>query len=320
MSSVLRQTIPNKTAQADTSKNSLLYRIRYYKYIYLLLIPGLAYLFIFKYGPMYGIQLAFKDFMINKGISGSPWVGLDKFIFLLKEAAFWQAFSNTLIIALMKILIAFPFPILLALLINEFRADRTKKYLQIIYTFPHFLSWVVISGIFFNFFSNTGALNNLLAVIGLPRQNILTNAETFRLFLVFSVIWKEAGWGTIIYMAAISGIDPCLYESATIDGANRLQQNLHITWPGIRNIVVVMLILRLGHVMEAGFMQVFNLYNPAVYNVADIIDTYVYRITFQAIPDFGRSTAVGLFKGVINAVLLIGANNVAKKMGHKGIV
>ena len=312
--------IATERRYAKKSSRSLFFEINKHKFIYLLLLPGLVYLVIFKYGPMYGLQLAFKDFLIMEGITGSPWVGLEKFIFLMKETAFWRAFKNTLIIAFLKILISFPFAIFLALVINEFRGRSTKKFFQIAYTFPHFLSWVVISGIFFNFFSNTGALNNFLAVAGFEKMNLLTNASTFRMFLVFSTIWKEAGWSTIIYMAAISGIDPCLYESATMDGASRLKQNLYITWPGIRSIVVVMLILRVGHIMEAGFMQILNLYNPAVYNVADIIDTYIYRITFQAIPDFGRSTAVGLFKGVINTILLVSANGIAKRLGHKGVV
>ncbi len=290
------------------------------KYIYLLLVPILAYYLVFKYIPIYGLQLAFKEFSLMKGIAGSDWVGLAHFRSLFVESDFWQAFFNTIIISFMKLVIGFPIPVFIAILLNEIFFERFKRVLQVIYTFPHFLSWVILSSLIFNMLSSHGAVNNILALFGAEKINFLTNIRTFRYLLVFSEMWKEFGWGTIVYMATITCIDPSLYEASKIDGANRLQRNIHIVWPGIKSVVVTMLILNVGHLMSAGFMQIFNLYNPAVYSVADILDTYVYRISFLRMPNFGFSTAVGLFTGITNCILLLSANFVAKKLGEKGIV
>lgn len=301
-------------------KPGLWRRIWRYKYIYLLLLPGLVYFAIFKYIPIYGIQLAFKSYDFAAGISGSPWVGLENFKYLFVEPEFWNAFKNTLIISFMKLIVGFPAPIILAVLINELRLRRYKKVLQTIYTFPHFLSWVVMSGIMFTFLASSGAVNNLLAAMGLEKINFFTDKNTFRWLLVFSDIWKEAGWSTIIYIATITSIDPSLYEAAYIDGANRLGKIRYIVWPGLKSVIIVMLILKVGNIMEAGFMQTLNLYNSAVYSVADILDTYVYRLSFQTYTDFGVSTAVGLFKGVTNCILLVTANAVANRFDQQGIV
>jgi len=279
--------------------NNLLSSIFEHKYIYLMLVPGLAFLLVFKYFPMYGIQLAFKRYMINEGITGSPWIGLENFLYIWSEPAFWRAFKNTIVISLMKLGLGFPIGIILALLINELKMKKYRRFLQTIYTFPHFLSWVIVSGIIFNFLGNTGALNSLLENLGLGQINFLMNKGIFRYLLVYSEVWKEAGWSTILYLAAIAGIDPTLYEAATVDGANRWHKIKYITWPGIQNIVVIMFIMTVGSIMVAGFNQVFNLYNEVVYDVGDIISTYVYRISFQQAPDYGVSTAVGLFNGVV---------------------
>jgi len=300
--------------------NNLLSSIFEHKYIYLMLVPGLAFLLVFKYFPMYGIQLAFKRYMLNEGITGSPWIGLENFLYIWSEPAFWRAFKNTIVISLMKLGLGFPIGIILALLINELKMKKYRRFLQTIYTFPHFLSWVIVSGIIFNFLGNTGALNSLLENLGLGQINFLMNKGIFRYLLVYSEVWKEAGWSTILYLAAIAGIDPTLYEAATVDGANRWHKIKYITWPGIQNIVVIMFIMTVGSIMVAGFNQVFNLYNEVVYDVGDIISTYVYRISFQQAPDYGVSTAVGLFNGVVNFILLIIANTVAKKFGKSGII
>ncbi|PXV62898.1 ABC transporter permease [Halanaerobium congolense] len=300
--------------------NNLLSSIFEHKYIYLMLVPGLAFLLVFKYFPMYGIQLAFKRYMINEGITGSPWIGLENFLYIWSEPAFWRAFKNTIVISLMKLGLGFPIGIILALLINELKMKKYRRFLQTIYTFPHFLSWVIVSGIIFNFLGNTGALNSLLENLGLGQINFLMNKGIFRYLLVYSEVWKEAGWSTILYLAAIAGIDPTLYEAATVDGANRWHKIKYITWPGIQNIVVIMFIMTVGSIMVAGFNQVFNLYNEVVYDVGDIISTYVYRISFQQAPDYGVSTAVGLFNGVVNFMLLMIANTVAKKFGKSGII
>ncbi|PTW00860.1 MULTISPECIES: sugar ABC transporter permease [Halanaerobium] len=300
--------------------NNLLSSIFEHKYIYLMLVPGLAFLLVFKYFPMYGIQLAFKRYMLNEGITGSPWIGLENFLYIWSEPAFWRAFKNTIVISLMKLGLGFPIGIILALLINELKMKKYRRFLQTIYTFPHFLSWVIVSGIIFNFLGNTGALNSLLENLGLGQINFLMNKGIFRYLLVYSEVWKEAGWSTILYLAAIAGIDPTLYEAATVDGANRWHKIKYITWPGIQNIVVIMFIMTVGSIMVAGFNQVFNLYNEVVYDVGDIISTYVYRISFQQAPDYGVSTAVGLFNGVVNFMLLMIANTVAKKFGKSGII
>lgn len=300
-------------------KNPILKRMWEFKSFYIMLIPSIVFILVFKYIPIYGIQLAFRKFSLRGGIMGSPWVGLDNFAYLMLEEGFWLAFRNTLIIAVMKLVIYFPFPVILSLLINEVRGSKFKRTLQTIYTFPHFLSWVVISGIAFTLFNSGGAINGLLTNLGFENVNIMTQKSTFRLYLVFTTMWKEAGWSTIIYLAAIAGIDPTLYEAAKIDGANRFQSMVHITWPGIRNIVLIMFVMRIGHSMDAGFMQILNLYNPAVYEVSDIIDTYVYRMTFKQGLEFGQGTAVSLFKGVINLVLLLSANYVAKKTNGQSL-
>ncbi|ABP68106.1 binding-protein-dependent transport systems inner membrane component [Caldicellulosiruptor saccharolyticus DSM 8903] len=300
-------------------KKSLIREIAYYKYIYLLLLPGLIFYIIFSYIPMYGVTLAFKEYDYAKGILHSPWVGLRNFEFILMEPEFWQAFRNTIIISFGKLITGFPAPIILAILINELREGRYKKSLQTIYTFPHFLSWVIVAGIIKNLFSSDGAINNALVALGFQKYSFLADARLFRPLLYISEIWKESGWSSIIYLAAISGIDPELYEAAYIDGANRWQRIRYITWPGIKPTAVLLFVLAVGNCMNAGFDQIFNLYNPLVYETGDIIDTYVYRITFLTNPDFGISTAVGLFKSVINFVLLISADRFLKAIGERGI-
>ena len=305
---------------ARQKTKSLRQRIVSYRYIYLLLLPGLAYFIIFAYVPMYGIQLAFKEYSVAKGIFGSPWVGLDKFKLLLEYPEFARAFRNTIVIALLKILFGFPIPIFLALLLNELRRKRLRSILQTVYTFPHFLSWVVVAGIAFNLLRDDGAINNLIATLGGGRLPFLQEPHIFRGLIIFSDIWKEAGWGSIMYLAAIAGIDPGLYESAMMDGATRWQRILHITWPGIAGMAAILLILAIGNVMNAGFDQIFNLYNPPVFSTADIIDTYIYRQSFFYASDFGYTTAVGLFKGVINCVLLLGANSLVRRFGPGSII
>lgn len=290
-----------------------------YKSIYGMIIPALVFYIIFHYFPMYGIVIAFKKYMVNQGILGSPWVGFKNFERIFSLTQFWDAFRNTIVIAGMKTLFNFPFPIILALLINELRFSSYKRVMQTVYTFPHFLSWIIVSGIMFNIFSNEGVINNLIVLCGGERRSLLVDKSFFRWFLVITEAWKEAGWGTIIYLAAIEGISPTYYEAATIDGANRWHKIVYITWPGIRSMVVVMLILRIGNMMDAGFMQILNLYNPAVYEVSDIIDTYIYRITFQSAPDYGVSTAVGIFKGITNMILLVTADRVIVSLGERGI-
>lgn len=304
---------------SSVSLAKILRTARAKKHIYLMLLPGLMFFIVFKYIPIYGLQLAFKQYSVNLGISKSKFVGFSNFRLLFVDPDFWVAVRNTLIIAFMQIVVFFPFAIILALLLNEVRQRRTKRVLQTIFTFPHFLSWVIVSGMVLNLMGSTGALNNLLNVLGAKRVGFLTDKGVFRQLLVGVLIWKEAGWSCILYLAAITAIDPSLYESAIVDGANRWHRVRYITWPGISMIVVVTLILRVGYIMDAGFEQVFNIYNPTVYPVADIIDTYIYRISFQRTANFGVSTAVGLFKGATNCILLIFTDFVSRRISGTGI-
>ena len=290
------------------------------RYFYLLILPGLAYFLLFRYVPMYGIQLAFKSFNTNLGIMRSPWVGIENFQYLFVNNEFWYSVRNTLIISYLQIMFCFPFPILLALLLNELRILKYKRFVQTVFTFPHFLSWVLVSGIVLNILSMNGAINNLITMLGGARYQFMTDKGLFRAILIFFNLWKSSGWNCILYLAAITAIDPALYEAATIDGANRWHRMRYVTWPGISTIVVVTLILRIGYTMDAGFDQVINMYNSAVFEVSDIIDTYIYRITFQRPTNFGVSTAVGLFKGVTNCALLLSANFLTKRTGGTGLV
>lgn len=308
-------------------KASLSQTIWYYRYFYLMLIPVLVWYIIFCYLPIYGVTLAFKSFHFNKGILGSPWIGLQNFRDLFVDAGFWTAFRNTLAISLGKLAFCFPMPILLAVLINEMSKRRLKKLYQTIFTFPHFVSWVVLSGIIINMFGQSGVYNQILSLFGAEANSPLLQTDTFRPVLYITHIWKEAGWESIIYLAALAGISPELYEAASIDGANRLQKMLHISWPGIRGTVTVLLILAVGQLMSGGgamtgssFDQIFNLYSSPVYEVADTIDTFVYRISFTIGANFGYVTAAGLVKSVINLVLLYTANSVTKKIGESGLM
>ena len=306
-------------AGRHNASGRLLSEIKKHKFTYLLLLPGILFYVIFSYIPMYGVTLAFKNFMFNKGILGSPWAGFDNFRYVFVESDFWAAVKNTVVISFGKIIVGFPAPIILALLINEVWDGKLKKVLQTIFTFPNFLSWIIVSGFVVNMAADTGIINNLLDAMGFAKYSFLGDPGLFRPLLYFSEIWKSAGWSCIIYLAAMASIDPHLYESASIDGANRLQKIFYITLPSLQSTIVLLLLLAVGNVMNAGFDQVFNLYNSMVYSTGDIIDTYLYRITFQAPPEFGVSVAVGLFKSVINFALLVIADRVAKLIGARGI-
>lgn len=310
------------TSLAPRKKQSLWNMICYYKFFYILFLPAFILYFVFSYVPMYGIILAFKKLDFSKGIMGSPWAtmnGMQNFYDLVSNMYFKKAFANTLIISLQRLVFEFPVPIILALLINEIRKAKFKKFAQTILTFPHFLSWVVVTGIFFNLLSDAGLANSILVACGLDKQGILTEASSFRALLYFTSNWKEAGWGTIIYLAAISGVNGELYEAAIVDGAKRLDLMRYITWPAIRSVIGVMFILALSSMMSAGFDQIFNMYNAAVFEKVDIIDTFVYRRTFIEGADFASSTAIGLFKSVINFILLFLGNSIVKKLTGKAI-
>lgn len=301
------------------NKKIILKRVAGYRYFYLMLIPALLFYIIFSYVPMYGITLAFKDFNFSKGILGSEWNNFANFKRLFSDAAYWRAFRNTIVISLGRLLIEFPVPIILTILMNEISRSKVKNFVQTILTFPHFLSWVVLSGIVITLFQDQGVINQILSLFGAENNTVLVNGTGFRILLFITNIWKEAGWSTIIYLAAVAGINPELYEAARVDGANRFQRILAVTWPGLKGTVAVMLILQVGGIMNGGFDQVFNLYNSSVYSQADILDTFVYRASFQQADGFGYTTAIGLTKSVINFALLLSANKIVGKLnGDQG--
>lgn len=302
----------------DTKRN-LRNNIWNARYIYLLLLPGVVYLAVFNYAPMYGLLMAFQNFNARLGIWGSEWVGLAHFRRLFITPDSLVAIRNTFIISFSRLVIEFPFPIFLAIMINEMRGRKLKRVYQTIYTFPHFLSWIIVAAIMRNFLANSGAINEVIVLLGGERVNFLANASTFRGILYGSSIWKSAGWSAIIYMAAIAGINPELYEAASVDGAGRIRSIWHVLLPGITPTILVLFILAVGNTMNAGFEQILNMENPAVRHVTEIIDTYVYRITFLATPNFGFSTAVGMFKAIINLLMLLLANFAVKKFSGSGL-
>jgi putative aldouronate transport system permease protein len=284
------------------------------------MLPMVVYYIIFAYVPMYGVTLAFKTFNYSRGILGSPWNNFQNFRDILKTPLFFRAFRNTCLISFGRLLIEFPIPIIMSLLLNEISRYRLKKVYQTIFTFPHFLSWVILSGIIINMLNDRGLINQILLALGKGKNSVLIQAPSFLGMLFVTNIWKEAGWSTILYLAAIAGINPELYEAATVDGANRWQQVWVVTWPAVKNTATILLILAVGGIMNGGFDQIFNLYNPLVIPRADIIDTYVYRSAFVDATGFGFSTTVGMMKSIVNFVLLFGANKVVKLMGSEGLL
>lgn len=318
MSQLPIQTVEN--GRLVKRKQGIIQIINKYKYLYLLILPGLFLTILFSYVPMYGIQLAFKDFMYNKGIWGSPWVGFKHFRFLFKNPEFKLVLKNTIWISLNHLIWGFPAPLILALLLNELKNKNFKRVTQTILYLPHFISWIIMAGIIFNLFSTTtGAINKVLVSWDLSPVVIMGNPTVFRPMLYISSIWKGAGWGTIIYMAGISGIDQELYESAVIDGANRFEQCVYITLPSLRPTIVILLILGVGGLMNSNFDQIFNLISPTTRPVGEVIDTYVYKMGIvNARYDF--TTAVGLFKQVINCALLFLTNWIVKMLGEEGFI
>ncbi|MBZ4665627.1 ABC transporter permease subunit [Mahella sp.] len=299
-------------------QNPFITNIHKYRYLYLLLLPGLIWVIVFRYLPMYGIVIAFKDYNIFKGINDSPWVGLANFNRFFQDNYFWPLMRNTLLISLYKIMFGFPIPIIIALMLNEVRNISFKRTVQTVIYFPHFLSWVIVGGLIVTLLSPDGLINGLITMFGGESTTWMARPEYFRTILVLSDIWKESGWGTVIYMAALAGIDPQLYEAAVIDGASRLQRMRHITLPSLMPTIIIMLILRMGSIMDAGFEQVFLLLNPSVMAVGDIIDTFVYRVGLEQ-QQYSFSTAVGLFKSVINIIFVVGTNYIAQKAGQESL-
>lgn len=304
---------------ATDKKKSLWKYIVYNRYMYLMLVPGLLYILIFDYLPMGGIIIAFQDFNPFIGFLKSPWVGFDNFQKLFTTPRFWEILRNTLLISTYKLVWGFPAPIILALMLNEVRHRRYKRTLQTIYYLPHFISWVVIGGIMQSLLSvEYGMLKEIFELFNIKKFNLLGSTKYFRSLLVMSDVWRGAGWGTIIYLAAISNIDPELYEAARIDGAGRLKQAWFITMPGILSVTVLQLILAIGGLMNAGFDQIMALQRPVVQSVSDIFETYIYRTGLGG-GKYSFTTALGLFKSVVSTTLIISADFLSKKVSGEGL-
>jgi putative aldouronate transport system permease protein len=288
------------------------------KQLYLIVVPVIAFYVIFHYAPMYGAIIAFKNYSPAKGVLGSPWVGLKHFQEFFGGFYFGRIIKNTLIISFNSIIFGFPAPIILALLINELRVKWFSRIVQTITYLPHFISLVVICGMIKDFTSDTGVINYIIGLFGGQTNSLLNYAQNFVPIYIISDIWQGVGWGSIIYLAALMGIDQELYEAASIDGAGRWKQTIHITFPGILPTIMIMLILRLGNILNVGFEKIILLYNPAIYDTADVISTYVYR---KGLLEFSWSfsSAVGLFNSLINFVFLISANWLSRKFNETSL-
>ncbi len=287
--------------------------------LYVLLLPVISYFVIFEYVPMYGVQIAFKNFLANKGIWGSPWVGFQHFERFFNSYFFWRLLKNTLGISLYQLVVGFPIPIILALMIHEVRQQRFRRFVQTVTYAPHFLSTVVMVGLIFILLNpNTGLVNNLMQLIGLKPISFMTEPQWFKSVYVLSGVWQQMGWSSIIYLAALSSIDPQLHEAAKVDGASRLQRIWHVNLPGIMPTIVILLILQIGTLMSIGFEKVFLMQNSLNMDGSDVIATYVYRSGILG-AQYSFSAAVGLFNSVINFILLASVNLLARRMNQTSL-
>ncbi|CAG7614544.1 ABC transporter permease [Paenibacillus allorhizosphaerae] len=304
----------NKASYASRLRKDL----RMNKYVYMMAFPVIAFYIIFHYVPMGGVIIAFQDFNAFKGMFGSPWVGLKHFNDFLTSPYAFRVIKNTLLINVYQILFGFPAPILLALLINEIRSHSFKRSIQTVSYMPHFISLVVICGMLVDFTASTGVINDIIHLFGGERSNLLMQKDLYRLLYISSGIWQEVGWGSIIYLATLSAVDPSLYEAASIDGAGRFNKLLHITVPSLIPTIVILLIMRLGHIMSEGFEKVILLYNPLTYETADVISSYVYRRGLQE-ANYSFGAAVGLFNSSINFIILVAANSISRKFAKESL-
>lgn len=303
-----------KTEKAASRADFLRYFKSHY-WLYIMVLPGLIYLLIFHYLPMYGIAIPFFDYSPVKGLLGSKYVGPDNFKYLFKSPDFLNVLKNSLVLSFEKLLFGFPAPLILALIINEIRRTRIKKVVQTVVYIPHFVSWVVMSGIIISLLSTDGGIvNKIVVALGGEKVNYLINSKYFRPILVITDIWKEVGWGTIVYLAAMSGIDVSLYEAADMDGAGRFKQIIYVTIPSIVPTMIVLLVLRMGSVLSNGFEQVFLLYSPSVYDVGDVLETFSYRLGLLE-GRYSFATAVGMFQSLVGLIFISISNKLAAKAG-----
>jgi putative aldouronate transport system permease protein len=290
------------------------------KYLFLLLLPGIVWYFIYRFLPMVGLVIAFKEFSFSKGVFASEWVGLKYFKFIFfQHKDFYRILLNTFLINGYRILFSLPVPIILALMLNEVRNQRFKRTIQTLIYLPYFVSWVIFGGIIVQLLSpSSGFVNKIIQLLGGEKVFFLARPDLFRSIIVITDIWKTAGWGTIIYLAAIAGVDLELYDAAIIDGANRFQRIMQVTIPCISSTIVIIFLLNIGQILQIGFEQIFVLYNPAVYSTGDVISTYVYRVGLgQA--RFSLTTAIGLFQSLTGLVLIAGANALSRKLFDRSL-
>ena len=308
---------------APSRARRFLHNVTHYRYLHLMVLPGLAFFLLFKYVPMYGIIIAFKNYKGAAGgfsaIMSAPWIGLKNFGIFFNSLYCERVFKNTIYLSLLRLIFSFPAPILLALMINEIRANWFKRTVQTITYMPYFLSWVVVAGLLNTLLSpDNGAINTIIKMAGGQPVYFLTSKQWFRPILIISEIWKNIGYGSIVYLAAITSIDQEQYEAARVDGANKLQQIIHITLPALSEIIAIMLILQIGKMFDDNFDQIFNLYSPSVYEVSDVFETYVYRNGIQQ-SKFSYSAAVGLVKSVLALAMIVFSNKASKKLGAQGL-
>ena len=309
------------TSYATTSQrkpNSLWVKICKNKHIYILLLPALITYFLFYYVPMGGLVIAFQKFSITKGIFKSPYVGFENFKNFLSDVYFWRLLKNTLTINLLKLLIGFPIPIIFALLLNEINSNKFKKVVQTVTYMPHFLSVVVVVSIVLTFVSSNGFINALISMLGGEKISFMSRPEYFRTIYIASDIWQEMGWSSILYISALSGIDQSLYEAAVVDGAGRWKKLLHVTLPGITEIIMITLIMSIGRMLSLGYDKIILMYNPAIYETADVISTYVYRRGLIN-ADYSYAAAVGMFNSIFNFMFLMAANKISNKATGSGL-
>ena len=285
---------------------------------YVIILPVLVWMVIFCYKPMYGIVVAFQNFRPRLGIEGSEWIGLDNFIRFFKDPWFLRTLRNTFTISMLSIVFSFPVPIILALLLNEVRVTWFKKIVQTVTYLPHFIAMVIVCAMVTQFCQTNGIINDIIEFFGGERTNLLTKTEAFYPVYIVSGIWKEAGWSSIIYLAALSSIDQEQYEAARLDGAGRLQQIWHITLPGLLPTISMLLVLRMGSVLNVGFEKIMLLYKPITYEVADVISTYTYRTGLKE-GNFSYGTAISLFNSMVNIAMLVISNKASKKLGQSGL-
>ncbi|GIP30213.1 protein LplB [Paenibacillus sp. J23TS9] len=308
-----------KNPKVPTKKNKNLNRLWKERYLFLLLLPGLAYFIIYRYIPMAGNIIAFQDYSPFQGFFHSDWVGLKHFKTIFEDQEVIRVLWNTLYLSFLQIVFAFPVSIILALMLNEVRNSVYKRLIQSIVYLPHFLSWVIIIGIATVLLKSNGIVNSVLvSLFHMEPIAFLQDPHWFMPLVVLEVIWKESGWGTIIFLAALSGINPSLYEAAAVDGASRWRQMWHITLPALKGTIFILLILRLGSVLDVGFEQIYLMLTPFTMDVGNVLDTFVYFKGIQD-SDFSFATAVGLFKSVVGLILIVGANRLSKKFGSDGV-